>query len=73
MEDKSEKSFASRFGMHPFIAKKHIMAAKKYSRTKLYEIIGILREYDLRSKGLDVSTMVEEIELQKEMIYKILH
>ena len=73
MKDKSEKGFAGMYRMHPYIAKLHIQAARKYSPTKLYEIMGILREYDLKSKGLDVSTMVESSELQKEMIYKILH
>ena len=38
-----------------------------------YEIIGILREYDMNSKGFEVSGMVGTADLQKEMIYKILH
>jgi DNA polymerase III subunit delta len=73
MKDKSEKGFAQKYGVHPYIAKIHIRAAKKYTPTKLYEIMGILREYDLKSKGLNVSTLVETSELQKELIYKILH
>ncbi|NLB25712.1 MAG: hypothetical protein GX820_03350 [Bacteroidales bacterium] len=48
-------------------------ASKNYSTEKLLEIISILREYDLKSKGIGVSTMVDTAELQKEMIYKILH
>jgi DNA polymerase-3 subunit delta len=55
------------------VAKNLITAAKKYTPTKLYEIIGILREYDMKSKGYEVSTMVSTADLQKEMIYKILH
>ena len=73
LKDKSERNVAAAIGVHPFFAKDYISAAKKYSPTKLYEIIGILREYDMKSKGWEVSTMVDKADLQKEMIYKILH
>ena len=73
LTDKSERSVSAELRVHPFIAKSYIAAAKKYSPTKLYEIFGILREYDMKSKGFDVSTMVNLADLQKEMIYKILH
>jgi len=73
LKDKSERSVAIQLGVHPFFAKDYISAARKYSPTKLYEIIGILREYDMKSKGFGVSTMVSTADLQKEMIYKILH
>lgn len=73
LKDKSESNVASELGIHPFVAKNLIVAAKKYTPTKLYEIIGILREYDMKSKGFEVSGMVSTADLQKEMIYKILH
>ncbi len=73
LKDKSESNVAAQLGIHPFVAKNLIVAAKKYNATKLYEIIGILREYDMKSKGYEVSGMVSTADLQKEMIYKILH
>jgi DNA polymerase-3 subunit delta len=73
LKDKSERNVAAELKVPPFVAKSYISAAKKYSPTKLYEIIGILREYDMKSKGFEVSGMVETADLQKEMIYKILH
>ncbi len=73
LKDKSDRNVAAELKVPPFIAKSYISAAKKYSPTKLYEIIGILRDYDMKSKGYEVSTMVDSGELQKEMIYKILH
>ena len=73
LKDKSEGNVAAELGMHPYAAKNMIIAAKKYTPTKLYEIIGILREYDMKSKGFEVSGMVDTADLQKEMIYKILH
>ncbi len=73
LKDKSESGVTAELGIHPFAAKNLIVAAKKYNPTKLYEIIGILREYDMKSKGYEVSSSVGAAELQKEMIYKILH
>ncbi len=73
LKDKSERNVSAQLRVHPFVAKGYVMAAKRYSPTKLYEIMGILREYDMKSKGFGVSTMVDNAELQKEMIYKILH
>ena len=73
LKDKSEQGVIRKMGGSPYYIKKLISAAKKYNPTNLYEIIGILREYDLKSKGMGVSTLVDPAELQKEMIYKILH
>jgi len=73
LKDKSERNAAAKLGVNPFFVKDYIAAARKYSPTKLYEIIGILREYDMKSKGFGVSGLVSTADLQKEMIYKILH
>ncbi len=73
LKNKSERNVAAELKVHPFFARDYIAAAKRYSPTKLYEIMGILREYDMKSKGFNVSTMVDTGDLQKEMIYKILH
>jgi len=73
LKDKSERNVAAELKVHPFFVRDYITAAKRYSPTKLYEIMGILREYDMKSKGFNVSTMVDTGDLQKEMIYKILH
>lgn len=73
LKNKSEGNVAAELGMHPFVVKNLVVAAKKYTPTKLYEIIGILREYDMKSKGFDTSSAVSTGDLQKEMIYKILH
>ena len=73
LKDKTEQGVIKTMGGHPFYIKKIIAASKNYNPTKLYEIMGILREYDLKSKGMGVSTLTDSSELQKEMIYKILH
>lgn len=73
LPDKSEKSVAAAFSVHPFVVKSYIEAAKRYNKTRLFEIIGIIREYDMKSKGLESATGVSSSDLMKEMVYKILH
>lgn len=73
LENKSDEGIRSAMNLHPFYAKKIAAASRRYNPTELYEIIGILREYDLKSKGVGASTFANPGDLQKEMIYKILH
>jgi DNA polymerase III subunit delta len=73
LKDKSEAGAVKEMGGHPFYMKSIVAASKKYNAAKLYEIIGLLREYDLKSKGMGVSGLLTPAELQKELIYKILH
>ncbi len=73
LKDKSEHAAVQALGGSPFYIKRIITASRRYNPTKLYEIIGILREYDMKGKGVGVSTTVDRGELLKEMIYKILH
>jgi len=50
-----------------------VEAARRYGKTRLFEIIGILREYDMKSKGMESSSTVTQGDLLKEMVYKIMH
>lgn len=72
LTDKSQKNAASVLGVSPFYVKGYEEAAKKYSTEKLMQIISILREYDLKSKGVD-SVSTSDGDMMKEMVYKILH
>ena len=47
-------------------------AVNNYGRTKLEEVIGLLKEYDLKSKGVNRDNTTDG-ELLKELTYKILH
>ncbi len=75
MTDKSNSAVFAAFGIgnYPHIIKKYTEAARRYNKTKLTEIIGILREYDMKSKGLESSSGVTQEDLLKEMVYKIMH
>ncbi|MDA3930083.1 MAG: DNA polymerase III subunit delta [Prolixibacteraceae bacterium] len=72
VKDKSKGNLARVLGVSPFFIDSYVKAARNYPTKKTVEIISILREYDLKSKGVgNVSTTGGE--LQREMIYKILH
>ena len=72
LEDKSKENAAKALGVHPFYVNDYIAAAKNYPLTKLKEIFSWLREYDLRSKGMD-NLSAKDGELLKELVWKILH
>ena len=67
MQDKDLSSLAK---VNQYFLKDYRLAARNYSRGKLFEVFEILKDYDLRSKGVNVRT-IPQIELIKEMILKI--
>ncbi|MBI5217645.1 MAG: DNA polymerase III subunit delta [Bacteroidia bacterium] len=73
LPDKSDnKNVASLLGIHPFFLSEYKTAAKNYSYAKTIDVISILREYDMKSKGVDnIST--SDLGLMKELVYKIIH
>ena len=72
LEDKSQNNVASVLQVHPFFVKTYVSAAKNYNIKKLVEIISILREFDMKSKGWG-NVSATPADLQREMIYRILH
>jgi len=72
LKDKSRNSVAAALSVNPFFVQDYQTAARSYSYQKLTSIISLLREYDLKAKGVDnVSTT--DGELLKELLFKILH
>jgi DNA polymerase III subunit delta len=72
LTDKSKANVAKELGISPFFTDNYVKAAKNYPIKKVVEIISILREYDMKSKGMGNVTS-PTADLQREMIYKILH
>jgi len=72
LNDKSQSSVASAIGVNPFFVKEYESASRKYSALKIVQIISILREYDLKAKGVG-NTSTSDGDLLKELVYKILH
>ena len=64
---------ARELGVPPFFVKDYEVAARSFSLAKTFDIISILRAYDLKSKGLDSSGNTDDGELMKEMVFKMLH
>jgi len=64
---------ASALGVSPFFIKDYEVAARNYNTGKVFQVISLLREYDLKSKGLNSSGNVSDGELYKELIFKIIH
>jgi DNA polymerase III subunit delta len=72
LTDKSKGNVARELGVSPYFVDSYLSAARNYNPKKLVEIISLLREFDMKSKGVNnVSTPGDE--LQRELIFKILH
>lgn len=71
LKDLSQNSIASALGISPFFVKDYISAKNHYPIMKVINIISLLREFDLKSKGINSST--SEGQLLKELTFKILH
>jgi len=70
-KDKSPQNLARELGVNPFFVKDYESAARSYNYGKTMQIISLLREYDLKSKGVDSTEGPGE--LMKELMFKILH
>jgi len=72
LSDKSQSTAASALKINPHFVKEYEAAARKYTAPKIIQIISILREYDLKSKGVGNSS-VSDGNLMREMAFKIIH
>ena len=68
----SQPTIASELGINPYFVKDYAEAARLYPLKFATRIISVLREIDLKSKGLGAVNM-DEGELLKEMVYKIIN
>jgi DNA polymerase-3 subunit delta len=73
LKSKSDKFAVARIlGINPYFVDEYRKAAAQYPMRKVSRIISVLREYDLKSKGVGARDLALE-DLLKEMLYKILH
>jgi DNA polymerase-3 subunit delta len=72
LKDRSRQNVASTLKINPFFVQEYEAASRRYSASRLVEILSLLRTYDMRSKGYDGDTTAAP-ELQRELIYRILH
>ncbi len=71
--DKSPQNLARELGVNPYFIKDYELASKNYDAFKVFNIFSYLREYDLKSKGVDSTGNTTDGEVLKELIFKIIH
>ncbi|TCV19257.1 DNA polymerase III delta subunit [Sphingobacterium alimentarium] len=71
LPDKS--SAAKELGVNPFFVKDYELAARNFNKLKLFQVMTILKDYDLKFKGLDAGPNTSDGDLLREMIFKILN
>lgn len=68
----NDNALAKEAGISPYFIKDYKNAARNYSPTKLVKIIKYMKEYDLKSKGVN-NTSASHNDLLKELLFKILN
>lgn len=71
-KDKSRNNIASLLRISPFFVQEYQVAANNYSIKKAVKVIEYLRDYDLKSKGVN-NTSATPGDLLKELVFKIIH
>lgn len=71
--DKTEKGIADQLGLkNTWGVKDYITGMRNYSALQTMNIIGLIRKYDAKSKGVDSTSNADE-GLLRELIFQILH
>ncbi len=72
LQDKSQNNVAKKLGVHPFFVREYFDAAKNYPMRKVSQIISMLHEADMKSKGVGASLMAKD-DILKELLFKMMH
>lgn len=70
LKDKNPKNVAAVIGVNPFFLKEYDVALKNYPMKKVSQIVGALRDIDVKSKGVGANALSQS-DLLREMLYKI--
>ena len=71
-DKKDPRKIATTLKVNPFFINQYLQASKNFSKKQLFYIFKYLKEYDLKSKGVNNKSTTPK-GLLKEMIFKILH
>ncbi|MFM7217417.1 MAG: DNA polymerase III subunit delta [Bacteroidota bacterium] len=69
---KDRNELAAQIGVSPYFVNEYLQAAQSYSLDTCMRNVGYIREYDLKSKGVNAERM-EDGAILKELVYKLLH
>jgi DNA polymerase-3 subunit delta len=70
LKDKNPKNVATVLGVNPYFLKDYDVALKQYPMKKVSQIVGTLRDIDVKSKGVGANSTPTS-DLLKEMLVKI--
>ena len=71
LSDKNPRNVASVLRVNPFFVNDYLSASKNYPMRQVSQIISIIREFDLKSKGVNANATPQG-DLLKEMLVKIM-
>jgi len=71
MKDKNPRSVASALRVNPYFVNEYLDAARNFPMRKVSQVVALLREFDVKSKGVN-SNAVPQGDLLKELLVKIL-
>jgi len=71
LKDTSKNNVAAALGINPYFVQDYFTAKNNYPLVKVIYIISLLREFDLKSKG--VNSTASEGQLLKELIFRMMH
>ncbi len=71
LKDKSRAMVAKTLGVSPYFVGDYVSASKNYPMRKVAQVIALLRNADVKSKGVGANQTQRDI--LKELIFKILH
>lgn len=72
LSDQSKFNVAKALKINPFFVKDYQVAGRNYPMKKVSRIVSLLREADLKSKGVGASNL-PQIDLLKELLFKIMN
>lgn len=70
LKDKSKPNVAKALGVNPFFVDEYFTAARNFPMRKVSQIVEVIRDIDVKSKGVGAGSMKED-DMLKEMVYKI--
>jgi len=72
LKDKSKGNVAKALRINPFFVGDYQQAAKNYPMRKVSQIISLLRDADVKSKGVGAQNLPPE-DILKELLFKMMH
>lgn len=70
LHDKNPRNVASALKINPYFVNEYVVAARNYPMKKVSQIVAILRDIDVKSKGVNANA-IPQGDLLKELLVKI--